>query len=111
MVDINNTPMINSADLAKVVSDPNHTIQTLLRHDVGVQGKHRSIGAGLMKSTGMSRAGGNNGFDISRDTVQRWLDEGKLTLRNEPESEFMRRLYGSPAKFLADNELRDPRTK
>lgn len=107
---INNTPMINSAELSKVVTTPYMISNLVRRLHAGESGKHRSLGAGLHPGFGGMR-GGNDGIDISRDVIQGWLDSGELKLRPEPSNKTEQRLYGSPDKFLQDNGLTRPEEK
>ncbi|MBX9725678.1 MAG: hypothetical protein K2X09_00295 [Rickettsiales bacterium] len=109
-IEINNTPMINSANLSKVVTNPHIITSLLSRLHAGESGKHRSLGAGLHPGASGMR-GGNDGIDISLDVVQGWLDSGELKLRPEPRNPTEAKLYGSPDQFLEDNGLTRPEEK
>jgi hypothetical protein len=111
MSEINNTPMVNSSDLSKVVANPMMLSALTRALSQAERGQHKSLGAGRHPGSN-SRGGGNDGVDISRNIVQGWLNDGKLQLRSEPTPNSVEaKLYGSPMEFLEKNGLKLPESK
>lgn len=110
MTETTDVAMVSVAALARVVTDP--TALRVLVHALPAHERRRHQGHDVSHQLRMGAMGSDNDHDVPRARVQKWLNDGQLTLCDEPSpGSRLGQLRGSPSTFLQANGLTEPRKK